>query len=298
MKKLSWLFVMAIFAYACQTDDIVSMEQDAASGKINRNALYTNDATTVSASGNSVSITFDQTGEKGISHLLFQFVDCNGNALTVDNVVSATVDGANWAWTNTTGTDCKFESGAFIKLDDIEGDDRGTYVTVVFEFDTQVSSGSILVKAGTDCAPITFTTDNCDVPPPTCSEETAFGGEAAGAGNAWWFAYDTEVGGAQAIYAGQKAVEGASVEVVDDVIYITLGDNMKLQEVTCATTTNKRGVTSTKCNDEQVKVQGYDTLPSSRPAAGLFTTYKGRDVVIQGNGSRYYVIHLDAEVCE
>lgn len=136
-------------------------------------------------------------------------------------------------------------------------------------------------------------------PPPVCEEETAFGGSTPGMGNAWWFAYDTQVGGQQPIYAGQKAVDGAFVEVINDVIYITLGPNMQLQPITTTTKTNpKTGVTTTSTNNEQVKVQGYMTLPTDRPAAGLFTLYKGRNLTVQGNGSRYYIIHLDVEVCE
>jgi hypothetical protein len=138
-----------------------------------------------------------------------------------------------------------------------------------------------------------------DNPPVECSEETAFGGDSAGAGSGWWFAYDTAEGGQQAIYAGQKLVEGAYVEVVDGVLTIELGANMKLQDVTCEEKTNKKGVTTTSCSNEQVKVQAYDMLPGSRPAAGLFTTYKGRDLSgIEVGSAAYVVIHLDVEVCE
>jgi hypothetical protein len=48
---------------------------------------------------------------------------------------------------------------------------------------------------------------------------------------------------------------------------------------------------------EPVKVEGYDEIPSSRPSAGLFTLYKGTDLTIAGNGSRYYAIHLDVMLC-
>jgi len=65
-----------------------------------------------------------------------------------------------------------------------------------------------------------------------------------------------------------------------DVITINLGNNMQLQNVS-----------------ESVKAQGYNVLPSTRPAAGLFTLYKGTGLTIQGNGSNYYVVHLDVEVC-
>jgi hypothetical protein len=113
-------------------------------------------------------------------------------------------------------------------------------------------------------------------------EETAFGGGIEGAGAAWWFALDASVSGSYPIYAGQVAVEGASVNynASTDEITIVLGSEMQLQDVS-----------------EPVKVEGYNSLPSSRPAAGLFELYKGSNLTVLGNGSSYYVVHLDVEVC-
>jgi hypothetical protein len=134
-------------------------------------------------------------------------------------------------------------------------------------------------------------------------EETAFGGDTEGGGSAWWFAFDTKGPSTQGIYAGQKLVEGASVEydAESDKLNIVLGDKLKLQDVTEETNVHPRtGAINVSINDEQVKVQGFDELPLERPAAGLYELYKGRDLEIQGDGSRYYVIHLDVEVlvCE
>lgn len=113
-------------------------------------------------------------------------------------------------------------------------------------------------------------------------EETAYAGSLLGLGNAWWFALDASVSGTYPIYAGQNIVSGASIiyDANSDVITIILGNNMRLQNV-----------------NEPVKVEGYTILPNSRPAAGLFTLYKGSDLIIQGNNSNYYVVHLDVEVC-
>jgi hypothetical protein len=152
---------------------------------------------------------------------------------------------------------------------------------------------------------LTFCLIKVDCPVTECEwvEETAFGGDTAGAGSAWWFAFDTEGDARQDIYAGQKPVAGAYVEydADNDVLTIVLGDNMKLQDVTTEEKIHPRtGATTYSENNEQVKVQGYDVLPDSRPSAGQFTTYKGRGDVVPGDGSRYYVIHLDVEVlvCE
>jgi microcompartment protein CcmK/EutM len=184
---------------------------------------------------------------------------------------------------------------------------KGSAAANVYYYEGGVTSDSGLASpvnssggsAGLSNLTFCFNLVPCEDTPVECSEETAFGGDMAGAGSGWWFAYDTEEGGQQTIYAGQKAVDGAYVAVVDGVLTIELGANMKLQDVTCETKTNKKGVTTTSCNEEQVKVQAYDMLPSSRPAAGQFTTYKGRDLSdINVGSARYVVIHLDVEVCE
>lgn len=111
--------------------------------------------------------------------------------------------------------------------------------------------------------------------------ETAYAGNAAGDGNAWWFYFDADGDATQSIFAGQKLVEGASVTLADGVITIDLGPNMRLQD-----------------REEAVKLQGYDVLPDSRPASGQFTTYKGNDLVIEVDDYPFYVIHLDVEVLQ
>jgi len=115
------------------------------------------------------------------------------------------------------------------------------------------------------------------------TEETAYAGGTAGSGNAWWYALDAAQSGTYPIYAGQVAVDGASVtyNASTDVITINLGSNAQLQNVS-----------------EPVKVEGYNVLPTSRPASGLFQLYKGSDLTVQGNGSAFYVVHLDVEVCK
>jgi len=113
-----------------------------------------------------------------------------------------------------------------------------------------------------------------------CQTETAWGGNFEGGGNAWWFYFDTEGTPGQPIYAGQQKIDGGvRWDPETDVLTINLG-SWQLQDVS-----------------EPVKVQGYDSIPDSRPSAGLFTTYKGSSLRVQGNGKRYYAIHLDIELC-
>lgn len=119
--------------------------------------------------------------------------------------------------------------------------------------------------------------------PPTeeekCDEETAMGGGVKGSGKAWWYYY-TAGSGEQTIWAGQNKDAG-SVVVENGFATITLNDGWSLQDVS-----------------EPVKIQGYSTPPTSRPAAGLFTTYKGSDLVnIPVGNYSFYVIHLDVKYC-
>ncbi|MDD4826946.1 MAG: FxLYD domain-containing protein, partial [Mesotoga sp.] len=113
-------------------------------------------------------------------------------------------------------------------------------------------------------------------------EETAWGGDYEGDGDRWWYYYDTEGPSTQAIYAGQKLIDEASVTYDQNsgTITIVLGPNMRLQT-----------------GSETVKIQGYaeGDLPTSNPVAGHFT-YKGTDLVISVSPARYYAIHLDVEV--
>ncbi|MEE4178229.1 MAG: hypothetical protein V2I46_12045 [Bacteroides sp.] len=112
--------------------------------------------------------------------------------------------------------------------------------------------------------------------------ETAFAGSDAGGGEAWWYYFDNTGDGVHPIYAGQQLIEEAYVQYADGVLTIELGPNMELQDV-----------------EEAVKIQGYNEgeLPTERPSAGLFTTYKGNDLVIELEYFPYYVIHLSVMVC-
>jgi hypothetical protein len=294
MRKLSWIFALAFVAYACDTEDITPMDGADALGKNSSDAKRNNvnataklDYTSLASSeSNGVfTITLDQTGRYAVSHLLLQFVDCDGAYLDASAVTSATVNGEEWTVDSTTGsgTDCHFNNGmSFIKLDNISVTEAN--VVVALTFNTQVDGGSVLVKAGPTCsAPLAVTASNCQ-DDEKCYEwkgETAYAGNTAGLGSAWWFYFDGS--GSQKIYAGQKEVAGANVKLENGSIVITLGDNMKLQ-----------------ADDEAVKILGYNELPSERPASGggpgSARIYAGTDLTVSVAPYTYYVVHLDAEV--
>lgn len=112
--------------------------------------------------------------------------------------------------------------------------------------------------------------------------ETAWGGDTAGGGNAWWYYYDASVGGVQTVWAGQDINVG-TVNVVEGTVTITLTGDWELRD-----------------GNETVKIQGYNDneIPSSRPAAGLFTGYKGTDLTVYIGDYAFYAVHLDVQLGE
>ena len=106
---------------------------------------YVVDATTTD--GYTFTLTIDQSAAKDISHLIVQLADCNGELATIDNYVSATVNGTDWPLTSETGsgTGCTFEND-FVKFDNFNFD--GGTVVVAFTLDVQAAGGSFLIKAG------------------------------------------------------------------------------------------------------------------------------------------------------
>ena len=137
----------------------------------------------------------------------------------------------------------------------------------------------------------------CCPPPPvteppvaTCTEETAWGGTTPGTGPAWWYYYDNNLMDenglvrTQPIYAGQNLTDGT----------VTCNNAGQLSI--------ELGSWSQQDRAETVKVQCYHAgeLPSTRPPAGQFTTYKGTELTVPDfncNLCRHIAIHLDVEQC-
>ena len=86
--------------------------------------------------------------------------------------------------------------------------------------------------------------------------------------------------GTVTLYAGQTLPAGsASLTVnVDNtvIIAITLNAGWSLQDV-----------------NEPVKIQGYVNAPTASPSPGLFTTYKGDELLVTVPAYNFYGIHLD-----
>ncbi|MBL8659331.1 MAG: hypothetical protein JNM75_06205 [Rhodospirillales bacterium] len=116
--------------------------------------------------------------------------------------------------------------------------------------------------------------------------ETAFGGETRGTDfQPWWYYFDLSKGTSQTVWSGQTINVG-------DVTVSCTGDTSTDM---CTITTFLTGGWGLQAVDESVKIQGYDAtdLPTERPIAGQFDTYKGTDLNVTVPYFPYYVIHLD-----
>jgi hypothetical protein len=129
---------------------------------------------------------------------------------------------------------------------------------------------------------LTICWETCGEVNEDCISETAWGGATEGAGNGWWYYFNTSGDAVQPIYAGQNLMVGGQVEYDQDngKLIITLGPNWDLQS-----------------GSETVKIQGYEVIPTKRPAAGQFT-YKGNLLIVPVTHANFFAIHLDVEYCE
>jgi len=163
----------------------------------------------------------------------------------------------------------------------------GTADYVVLKGDTVLlNTATASSTSEIDDSLVEATSDECMVE--ICYEETAFGGNTAGLGKAWWFYFIAPVEGdgsdTQTIWAGQHYNAGeVTVSECDEgevTITIELADGWYLQD-----------------DDESVKIQGYAVAPITRQPAGLFETYKGNELEVTVDCFDNYVIQLDVQHC-
>jgi hypothetical protein len=160
---------------------------------------------------------------------------------------------------------------------------KGSNASHVYTYAPGCTSGTVNAPINASGGPaavssVTFCWNDCG--DNVCNEETGWGGSSAGGGNAWWFYFNTQGAWTQPIYAGQQLTDGT---ITYD------GANFTIDLGSWSLNPN---------TTEPVKAQGYNTLPATRPAAGLFTLYKGTSLTFPGDGSLYYAIHLDLQQCE
>lgn len=196
---------------------------------------------------------------------------------------SVTTDGTSVTWSYTP-VDGKCLDGVTVIV-------KGGNAANVYTYEAGINGDSGLVSPDNasggpaGLSNLTFCFNLVDCEEEECfeyHEETAWAG-IAGNGPSWWFYIDTTEEGPYQIYAGQELVEGAFVNIVDGMLTIDFGDYLTLQEVS-----------------EPIKIQGYNTtIPTRRPNAGRFTTFKGEELPEGGidvSGYAYVAVHLDVLV--
>jgi hypothetical protein len=281
---------------ACTEESSVVPSDDASSAAATTAASYST-TYTWNAAGTSLTMVIngvDNTA-KNVSHLNFAFSDCDGKALTVDNITGITGNGIDYMGKlgseEGRGNDCfGLLADPFVKLD--QGF-NGFPVTIVISFDTPVKSFNYLLKAGSSNGNsgggcfglnnVAYSTTHDCTPPPACyDEDTAWstGPRYVTRGN--WATYTPYVtGGTSAnFYAGQNKFAGvanfSAVSGGNVTITITLNPGWSLQEVS-----------------NPVKIQGYNAAPSGNPSPGRFAS-KGSSLTVTVPEAKFYGVHLDA----
>jgi hypothetical protein len=284
MKKFSWFLMLAFLAFACQLQNEEVTTSDLASGATP--GAY--DISSSSSNGYTFTITIDQSDAQDISHLMFKFNDCEGEALNIGNIAAITANGVDVSefLTPTTGQGdvCKgVFADPFIKLDlGFEAD----VVEVVITLDTKSSGGAFLIKSAQNCFgdgdPDYMFAYDCDNVCYDYEGETAWSAGSRYVARGNWATYTAYSAGTVNIYAGQHMLAGTATfsSVVDGKVTITidLDEEWSFQE-----------------GDNAVKIQGYSVAPSGNPSPGRFTTYKGNDLKITVPAYNFYGIHLDVQ---
>lgn len=289
------LVAILAITWSCQKDDIENFSQN--EQLVLKSQPVPGDYDIAFSYVGETTLTFeiDQSGARNISHMLFQFIDCEGEYLSIDNIISATVNGNDWKdkTVSNSGFDynCDFDLDLpFIKLDDFEFD-KVDIVTVVIKLDTKVANVDYLIKSANECFVYSEVTEICgpDDFPPTivCEGETAwsFGPRYNVRGN--WATYTPYDGDEKTVdlFAGQtrhagtvhfSAVDGGKVTIT-----IEMEEDWSLQDVSDA-----------------IKVQGYNgKAPSGNPAPGRFRTYKGNELSFTVDAFEFFGIHVDIQYC-
>lgn len=289
MKKLLLiipvLLIAGIFFYACQDTNVVEPTNNP--GRLNSSVLPT--LVNPWTSGNAET-ECSNAGNCGInSYKVDQWDQDNGMDDIYEDVITIyDSDGKTFSWSSTYKV-CqvivKAGTGAYIYT--YEGGSCGDQ--------------GLVAPENKEISHVTFcwTDVRCEE---KCYEyqcETAFGGNSAGPtttkNKAWWFYYDVSVGGEQTIWAGQNMNAG-TVEYDNGYIVISLADGWSLKDYYFEKDLYGKEI----CGEftdvpytEAVKIQGYNTLPLSKPTPGLFTIYEGMDLTVPVSDYLYYVIHLD-----
>ncbi|SIN98779.1 hypothetical protein [Algoriphagus halophilus] len=158
-----------------------------------------------------------------------------------------------------------------------------------YEVGTYLFRWKVAGQGGVQNVEFTVEVEDCNV---SCEYETGYVGNTIGEtepaqgngnNNAWWYAFDIEGPTTQNVYQKNNVIGTAVYDENAGTITINFDSSYSLKEG----------------ESESVKWSSYadGLLPTGgRPTPGQ-SLNKGTDLVIDTNGDRYYVIHLDVQVC-
>lgn len=183
MKKFLtavFAFLIMLTAFSCSDRDnsIMNNENQATTANTGKKPTAGNYTVTSSTDGYTLNITIDQSQTQAVSHLLLQILDCDGNYVDGDNVISSNVP---ITFTTGIGTGCAFDNSySFIKFDNLDiFENQGTF-TLSITFNVPIQSGDILIKSAKNCFPFTLNfTPNCGTQGTGTETAYAFGGSNA-----------------------------------------------------------------------------------------------------------------------
>ncbi|HDZ40220.1 MAG TPA: hypothetical protein ENH59_00855 [Bacteroidetes bacterium] len=135
--------------------------------------------------------------------------------------------------------------------------------------------------------------DRVSVLAPAKTKGIAWAGCLDGEGRDWWYYLEVdymenETGKASPVTSTETIWANRHIDV-GTVIYDP-GQN--------TLTISLKGGWSLSDISEPVKIQGYNKIPKNTPGTGLLNSYRGKDTRIEIPPHRYYVIHLDVQLCQ
>jgi hypothetical protein len=244
---------------------------------------YTIEAGAPSYDGNTTTFTYTVSGTKPtLSHWNIELGECLG----FENIIGATVNGADWmANLKTTDGSCASEFTNFVKFDDLSSA-AVNVITLTVDMKVGTADAGTISKGGTICQPTTVAGPGCPIVDEVCTkDDTSWAGNVGvnvGSAGSWFYYIDLNQGSTTTLYAGQHhnvgtvsvASVGGSYEVT-----VTLASGVTLQ------------------SGDNWYMESYATAPSTRPVSGHMA-YKGEESstsftkTISDNGN-YVAVHVN-----
>ena len=289
MRRIVLWLAFALVVNACQTTEEVapsaqkeSAPTDATKSKGSYSSGRISDSLVEPVlwnTGPGGNVECDQVGDYEFSSGRINFNEgVFDAAFPGEFTINVSEDGKLVSWS--------FDGGGIWCLDGISIIVKGGNAANVYTYPADVTSDSGLASpinasggpAGLSNLTLCYNLRLCEQE--VCyQEETAWtqGAKYVSRGN--WATYTAKTAGTVTLYAGQTLPAGTATLTVNGTtvtIAISLNAGWSLQDVT-----------------EPVKIQGYTVAPTGNPSPGLFTTYKGTELLVTVPVYNFYGIHLD-----